>query len=337
MTERMHPSRRRFLGHAVAGAAGAWLGSSALPARAQPPARLSPGQGEFWVPGGPGRERRRIQVRYFMPRRFTPDSPVLLVLPGGSRNAEKHLDPWIRPAQRHNLLVAALGYPAEDYNFAAYQLGGVVRNLRIRNVQVWPDDTDDPADDAWPDVPVRGEAISYQLEPREAWLFQDFDRIFEALAEAGGSRRRRYDLYGHSAGAQVVHRAALFNPASRAGRIVAANAGLYTLPRLDEPLIFGLGRSGVGEDELRAALGRRLTVMLGDRDRKTAFGRRPQRTIGADRQGADRFERGRTFFATGREAAQRLQTPFGWTLEVTPGVGHDHARMARAAARLLYG
>jgi len=337
MTDRTHPSRRRILGHAVAGAAGAWLGSSALPSWAQPPARLSPGPGAFSVAGGPGRERRRIQVRYFMPRRFTPDSPVLLVLPGGSRNAEKHLEPWIRLAQRHNLLVAALGYPGDDYNFAAYQLGGVVRNLRIRNVEVWPDDTDDPTGDQWLDGPVRGEAISYQVEPRETWLFHDFDRIFDKLVEASGSRRRRYDLYGHSAGAQVVHRAALFHPGSRADRIVAANAGLYTLPQLDTPLIFGLGHSGVTGDELRAALGARLTVMLGDRDRKAAFGRRPQRTIGADGQGLDRFQRGQTFFRAGREAARRLGAPFNWSLEVVPRVGHDHQRMAQAAARLLYG
>jgi hypothetical protein len=325
------PPRRYLLAGGLAGVACALTGS--MPALGEAPRRLRPGQGSFWVPGGPGRERRRIEVSYFMPGRFTPNSPVLLVLPGGSRNAAKHLEAWIGPARRNNLLVAALGYPSEDYNYAAYQLGGVVRDLHIRNTMVWPDDEEDPLSD----TPVRREEISFEPQPPEDWVFSDFDRIFEMLARSAGSRRRSYDLYGHSAGAQLAHRLALFRPISGANRIVAANAGVYTLPTMDEPLIFGLGGSGLGEADLKVAFAARLTVLLGEADRKRRFEGRAQRSQEAKLQGPDRFTRGETFYDKGREEAHRLHTPFHWSLRIAPGVGHDRDRMARAAARVLYG
>lgn len=329
--ESARPSRRRLLTHGAAGLALACAPNTL--AMAQAPDRLKPGQDSFWVPGGPGRERRRIQVSYFMPGRFTPGSPILLVLPGGSRNADKHLEAWIGPARRNNVLVAALGYPADDYNYAAYQLGGVVRDLRIRNTMVWPDDEEDSLSDA----PIRREEITFEPQPRSAWVFSDFDRIFGMIARAAGSRRETYDLYGHSAGAQLAHRLALFRPNSGAARIVAANAGVYTLPKLDEPLIFGLDGSGLTAADLRASFATRLTVLLGDADRKRRFEGRAQRSNEAELQGPDRFTRGQTFFDAAREEARRLHAPFRWSLRVAPGVGHDRDRMARAAARILYG
>ena len=43
-------------------------------------------------------------------------------------------------------------------------------------------------------------------------------------------------MFGHSAGAQILHRMVLFAPGSRADRIVAANSGFYTLADPDQAL-----------------------------------------------------------------------------------------------------
>jgi len=99
-------------------------GMPRIPKPAEPPGALSRGRGVFQVPGGPGRETAAIGVHYYRPASFTPDSRVLLVLPGSGRNADSYRDAWIDVAEAHGVLVAALGYPEAQYDFAAYQMAG---------------------------------------------------------------------------------------------------------------------------------------------------------------------------------------------------------------------
>jgi pimeloyl-ACP methyl ester carboxylesterase len=245
------------------------------------------------------------------------------------RNSDAYRDAWVDAAEEANVLVAALGYPEADYDFAAYQMGGVIKNLQLRNM---PPAVNGVAPSVWH---LRDDDISFEHnDRREEWLFPDFDRIFQLLVAAMGSAQTRYDLFGHSAGGQILHRLALFHPVSQARRVVAANAGLYTLPLLDEPPIIGLQGTDVTEDSLAASLGAQLVVLLGEADNDGEAG--GIHTPRFDRQGVDRLSRGRYFFETGKERARAMQVPFGWTLELVAGVGHDHRGMTDAAARLLY-
>lgn len=296
------------------------------------PSELSQGAGMFVTAGGRGHEHKRIGVHYYLPSRFTPDSPILLVIPGAGRNGDSYRDAWIEAAESANVVVAALSYPEADYDFAAYQMGGVIRDLVIRNMPLGPDGQPPSS------VHLRDEDISFALNIRpEEWLFNDFDRIFALLAAAARSRRTSYDLFGHSAGAQILHRSVLFRPRSQAERIVAANAGLYTQPDLDLPLPLGLKDTGVTEASLAASFGCRLTLLLGELDNDGEVGGTHLHTPMIDRYGVDRLSRGRTFFQAGREQAQTLGAPFNWALQIVPGVGHDFRAMTHAAALLLYG
>lgn len=157
------------------------------------------------------------------------------------------------------------------------------------------------------------------------------------LAAAAGSARIRYDLFGHSAGGQILHRLAFFRPRSQADRIVAANAGFYTRPRFDTPPPFGLRGSGVSERSLRDSFACRLTLLLGELDNDPDRGGQHLHTPMADRQGRDRLARSRHFLEAGRRQARLMGAPFNWRLELVPGVAHDFRAMGRAAARLLYG
>lgn len=331
-------SRRQFLTNGLLGAAAACMGGSS--AVAQPvgpldwgPDWLKQGPGSFDVPGGPGDEDRTVGVRYFLPRRFTPRSPILLVIPGAGRHAGDYRDAWIPMAQRTGVLVAALNYPARDYDFAAYQMGGVIEDLEVQNAPR-------PGRDGLPRRRARvlDEDIDYDLNRQpEEWLFADFDRIFDMLVAATGSTRTRYDIFGHSAGAQVVHRMVLFRPESKADRIICANAGLYTLPTLDQPLLTGLRGTGATRASLTASFRARMTVMLGEEDTDRGEGTLRLSTPAIEEQGQTRFERGRYFFNVARETARRIGAPFNWRLRIIPGVGHDHQRMSVAAGRYLYG
>lgn len=128
----------------------------------------------------------------------------------------------------------------------------------------------------------------------------------------------------------------LASPSLRADRVVAANAGWYTLPDLGTPWPFGLGDLELDEATLRRAFARPLDVLLGSEDtdpRHRTLNRSPE----VSKQGPHRFARGVNFFTQARAAASRLGTPFAWRLAQVGGVGHDSERMAPEALRLLSG
>jgi len=186
-------------------------------------------------------------------------------------------------------------------------------------------------------IDVQPRAAGLDVNPdRRDWLFADFDRIFETAREALDLEAESYDMFGHSAGGQILHRLALFRPNSRADRILAANSGWYTVPAFDVDFPYGLRDAPTTEDRLRESFAADLVVFLGELDDADET-RGSLRGGPADRQGPGRLSRGRHFFERARETADELGGDLSWTIEVVPGVGHDYRRMSRAAADYLYG
>lgn len=269
-------------------------------------ARAQPGRaavGDFRVQTA-ATPRRGVRVTYFVPPSAHRDSPILVALHGRGRDADAYLQAWMEPARRAGVIVLAPEFDEGAFEgVAAYNLGGV-----------------QDGDGDW--------------RPPRLWSFGVVDAAFDAFVARTGSRQTRFSLYGHSAGAQFVHRYLLFTPADRVARAVAANAGWYTLPTRAMDFPYGLRGAPVSEAGLRAYLGKPLTVLLGGEDDETGDdGLRT--TAAAMRQGPHRLARGRTFVETARRTAAELGAPLAWRLQIAQGVGHDHAQMARAAAPVL--
>ena len=293
------------------------------------PKELATGSGAFLAAGS---RERKIGVHYYKPRAFSARSRILLVIPGAGRNGDSYRDAWIEAAEEANVLVAALSYPEADYDFAAYHMGGVVKDLEIRNL---PRGSNGATADV---IHVRDEDISFSLNPRrDEWLFPDFDRIFGLITAATGSTQAAYDMFGHSAGAQILHRLVLFAPGSRAERIVAANSGFYTLATPDQSLPVGLKGTEVTQASLARSFASKLMLLVGEKDDGDEAGGIQIHTPLIDSQGIGRLARGKYFLRTAEAQAHKLKVPFRWSLEVVPDVGHDFRAMSRAAARSLFG
>jgi hypothetical protein len=171
--------------------------------------------------------------------------------------------------------------------------------------------------------------------PREQWSFSYIEPVFDAAKKATGNRSATYSLYGHSAGAQFVHRFMVFVPEARVDRAVAANAGWWTLPDLAVDFPYGLRGTSLDEAALKAAFGRPLVVLLGTHDTDPDHVNL-RRTPEALAQGPHRFARGRYFFEAGRSRAKELGAQFGWQLATAPGVAHSDKGMAVFAVRQLF-
>ena len=289
--------------------------------------KLHAGSGNFVISGGSGIADRTIPVFYYQPKAFNQDSKVLIVVPGTGRNAWDYRDAWIKAADQYNVLVLAPHYSEEYYQFADYHLGGVVANLKI-NSDAENGDNRFRLDDA---------DIEYQINTdRTQWLYPDFDRLFALVKNATGLQAEGYDLFGHSAGAQILHRLVLLHSDSSADRVVAANAGFYTLPNMQKTFFYGVSGTGIEEAELVNSFSNKLVIMLGKKDDASASGGRMLHTPMVDEQGKGRLERGRYFYQVAKFTANTLLVDFNWELVEVPGVGHDFKAISKAAADYLY-
>ena len=268
---------------------------------AGPAAAAPEPRGQFVFTGWQGPP---LPVWYQLPDSAGPDTPVVVVMHGVNRDADRYRDEWAPLARQYGFILMVPEFSRADFpGSLGYNTGYFA------------------AADGTP-------------RPRALWSFAAIEPLFDDVRARFGTRAARYTLYGHSAGAQFVHRFVMFMPEARIEQAIAANAGWYTMPDAATGFPYGLGGAPVPPGALAAALGQPLTVLLGTADTDTAD---PdlRTTPEANRQGPHRFARGQSFFAAGRAAAERAGVPFGWRMEFVPGVGHSNGRMAGAAARLI--
>ncbi len=266
---------------------------------------LEPGPNRYaFADPRPG-PKREIAVHAYRPAFFGPHSPIVLVIAGRKRNAAEYLGYWKADAERRGFLVVAPEFTESQYPHPyEYSYGAMCG-----------------ADG----VP----------RPREEWLFPVIEAIFRDARSRAGSMRERYLLFGHSAGAQLVHRLVTFGWSASIERAIAANSGSYAMPVHDEDVPFGLGGVPYPEADLRALFSRPMVVQLGDQDIDPNDENLP-REPAAMRQGPHRFARGHRYMETAASEAGRLGVPLAWRLVIAPGVAHSGQEMALLAARELF-
>lgn len=262
--------------------------------------------GRLEVPDPGGVTADPLPIWFHRPVGWQGDGRVLVVAHGVQRDADRYRDEWRGLSERHGFLLLVP-------EFSAAKFPGV-RWYNFGNLQ-----------------DAEGRAT-----PPAAWSFHAFDRAVAAAMRATGARRDGFLLYGHSAGAQFVHRYMLLTGAPRAEAVAVANAGSYTLPRFDRPFPEGLDGTAADPAVLRAVLTRPVVLQLGEADTDPGHSSLPRQPW-AMAQGSHRFARGWHFFDAARRAAAEQGVPFAWRVITVPGVGHSNGGMAEHAAAALFG
>ncbi|MEJ2446094.1 MAG: hypothetical protein P8Y42_22030 [Exilibacterium sp.] len=292
---------------------------------------LHVGSGNFQFNSQRSGEKAPITVFYHMPKKYTPDTKILLVVPGAGRNAWDYRDSWVDLSEKYNVLVVSPSYSEEAYDYAAYHLAGIVTGIEFKNYTV---------------SKVNGrinkyhvadkDVITGEVTPPNAWLFRDFDDIFNQVVHLANSNRQNYDVFGHSAGGQILHRMAIFYTESKADRIIASNSGSYTLPSFESEYPFGVKGTTLQKKSFTKVFSQNLTVLVGEQDNDTEKRGTMLHTSSLDRQGLGRLSRGKTFYNESRRSANEFGSELEWGFCMVEGVGHDHRKMGQAAARRLY-
>jgi poly(3-hydroxybutyrate) depolymerase len=282
----------------IAGPAAGQAPVAPVPPASVPPALAAAGVQRFifsaWA--GPA-----LPVWYLRPASATADAPVLFVMHGVGRDADRYIGEWVALAAAHGIVIVVPEFSQASFPQAAgYNNGGLLA----------PDGT---------------------ARPREQQAWSTLDPVFEAIVARERLSATRYTLYGHSAGAQFVHRFVLTGGAPRLGRAIAANAGSYMFPTDARPWPFGAGGLPPGLFSAERAFAQPLTLLLGTADNDPAHPSLPDQP-GARAQGPHRLARGQAFYDFARQAAG---PGLAWACALAPGVGHDNGRMAPFALAIV--
>lgn len=275
---------------------------TAAPLAAQD-SRLAVGASQFISDHRIGESLGRITVWTHRPKELAPNAPVLFVMHGVQRNGRHYRDQWQPYAERANALLLVPEFSALSFPGAA---GYSAAKL---------------------DMASDGTGVTVAI-------YTAIEEIFDRAKAFAGVETPEYRIYGHSAGAQFVHRLVTLNRRARLKVALAANAGWYLMPDLDVNFPYGLKGSGITAANLKEAFAKELIVLLGEDDNDP---RHPSLNRGAHqmRQGPHRFARGQKFFHTAQDAAAKLKTSFAWKLSTVAGAGHDNSKMAPAAVTWL--
>lgn len=245
-----------------------------------------------------------LRVYASRPVGLAPDRPVVIVMHGNRRNADEYRDQWHELAREHDFLLLVPEFNNRDFpGSEAYNLGFTV-------------DADG------------------RQRPRDSWSYSAIEPLFDDAIQRFGMITTGYSIYGHSAGAQFVHRFLFHVPGARVRQAVAANAGWYTMPNPETEWPYGLRGSQIDIGNMSQVFSLPLTILLGDQDTDPAH-ESLRRTPEALSQGAHRMARGQAFFEAARARAERARWPFHWRLAYVTGVGHDNTGMAPEAIPFL--
>jgi len=245
-----------------------------------------------------------VRVFATRPVHLAADRPVVFVMHGVNRNADEYRDQWHDLANEHDFLLVVPEFSKRKFpGSSSYNLGNVF------------DNNGKPVNEA-------------------EWSYSAIEPIFDEVRRRFGMTTQRYSIYGHSAGAQFVHRFLFHVPDARVNQIVSANAGWYMMPDYEQDFPYGLRRSAVTREKLRAALQLPVTILLGEGDTDPEHPSL-RGTPEAMAQGEHRFARGHFFFEAARAYSEQLGVPFNWQLVTVPGADHDNRLMAPAAIPYL--
>lgn len=239
----------------------------------------------------------------FLPDSLDRTTPLLVCVHGISRNAEEHLRNFAPLAAAHGVAVLAPVFAPAP--FPDYQrLGRPGKGLRA-------------------DLVLRA--------------------MLDRLAEQYGLAPQRVHLFGHSGGAQFVHRYTMAYP-DQVARYVVSAAGWYTLPDSTLPYPFGTDTDqsllGIAFDA-PAFLRVPGAVMVGTQDRGRSASLRKAHFLDAA-QGRTRIERAERWVAAMNDAATARGLLPPLRLELVQGAGHRFRKMAEQGAvarafRFLFG
>jgi hypothetical protein len=245
-----------------------------------------------------------VQTYICVPPTLSSATKIVVVMAGQQRDADAYLDSWIEWASRNDYIALAPQFDEVHWpGSRGYMLGNV----------------------------FKGEDGAGGETPESQWSFTVVEGIHQTVRNGFGISDKLYDLFGHSAGAQFVHRFLLFKPNASVRNAIAANAGWYTVPDRGIRFSYGLKHPllPLTQRDLISWTDKNLIILRGTADVNSDHNLRV--TPEANAQGKNRYERAAYMI----EKARAVNAHTRWELIDVPGADHDQKKMAPTAQELF--
>ena len=247
-----------------------------------------------------------FNIHYYIPSTINQTTaPILFIFPGTDRNADDYLETWITLADQKGVMVFAFEFSVDYYPMSTnYQTGFILdENGNLNNEDVW--------------------------------TFSVIEPVFDFIKTSLVNNTNSYNMFGHSAGGQFVHRFVQFKPNSRVNYAISANAGWYTVPDTSVDFPYGLKNTGISNEDLQNSYLKNLEIHLGQND-NDPNDPALRKTTEANLQGSHRLSRGRYFVNQSDSISQSLNFPSSWVKKELENVGHEQQKMAVFAGQEMY-
>lgn len=267
---------------------------------------IETGKDSFVIYASKDSKRKSIKVYTYKPDSWKDQDKIVFVMHGGGRNADDYLDAWVEIAEKQNLLIIAPEFENKFSNITTndYQEGNLFTFFGTNN-------------------------------PKGEWAYSVVENIFDHIKSVNNITNERYDIFGHSAGGQFVHRMIMLMPEARIGTAIAANAGFYTWPKEVLKYPYGIKNTHIDANtSLQQSYRKRLIVLLGELDNDPSLGTFRTTELAME-QGGHRLERGTNFIETNKELAMQNDWKFNWEIDTVKNVGHNYRKMSENAAEWL--
>tara|TARA_X000000950_G_C13887398_1_gene649422 strand:+ start:851 stop:1999 length:1149 start_codon:yes stop_codon:yes gene_type:complete len=251
-----------------------------------------------------------IEVYYHIPNGIIVDMPVLMSFHGSGRNADDYRDYWVSMSDEHKFIVLAPKFDSTNWTIATEYITGNVFS-----------DYDDPSENNY--------------NNQNEWTYSIIDNLFDYVIEDISGNQLSYIGWGHSAGAQFLHRFVMYLPNSKLNTAICSNAGWYLVPENGYRFPYGLDDSQISNQKLESAFSKKLFIHLGKNDiNPNSSGLRRNATVDTQ-QGKNRYVRGKYFFETSLDVADDFGYDFNWEKYEVIGVGHESQKMANEALKFV--
>ena len=244
-----------------------------------------------------------VELFYTLPEEINNQTQVLFIIHGGARDSEKYLDIWKKFTEHKNIILVAPEFKRADYEDYEY--------LNISD-----------------DYGVLNKNLNEHLHNSLSIFFSFFKSKYNLEIDT-------YKLYGHSGGAQFVHRLLLFSDYDNVSSAVIASAGSYTFLN-NENYPYGLKESNhLSDKKIKRYLSQRVTFLIGNQDIKKFESSKKNNIQGKAMQGNNRFEVGINYFNNLITVSERQKIPLRWKFQIAKGVAHDNEKMSLLASEIL--
>lgn len=258
-----------------------------------------------------GLPTKPVRVHFYIPRSGDVKTmPVLISMHGAERSASVQTGAWDSYAEKYGFIVIAPEFPksstaskwgySDSYDENAYQFGNVMTS-----------------------------SGSKTCNSEDKWAYNVIEAVFDHFKAAVGGTQTKYRMFGHSAGAQFVHRMVMMMPNARIERACAAAPSAWTYPHPEGLKIEATQAVGwpysplytprANDEDMCTYLQKKMLIMVGDQDITDDS---LDKSDAANYQGENRYERLLSYDYACQLRAAELGITCAFEKMVVEGKGH---------------